>query len=161
MQNQKNDFQSIVAVILMLAVIVGLSALALGNDVVAADIALIGFIAIATILVAFATVVLWQVITGELSLNSLIAEPEDVAKSGDAGKASLSRFQLLIFTFVIAGLFLMLSIENGGFVDIPTNVLGLLGISGGSFVVSKAVGMQNKNKPAPSTQQMDRQNNNS
>jgi hypothetical protein len=31
-------------------------------------------------------------------------------------KASLSRFQFLLFTFVIAGLFLLLSIEAGTFV---------------------------------------------
>ena len=56
----------------------------------------------------------------------------------DDTKASMSRFQFLIFTFVIAGLFLLLSIEAGTFVDIPPNVLALLGISGGTYVVSKA-----------------------
>jgi hypothetical protein len=55
------------------------------------------------------------------------------------GKASLSRFQFLIFTFVIAGLFLMLSIQKGAFVDIPANVLGLLGLSAASYLVSQAV----------------------
>jgi hypothetical protein len=45
-----------------------------------------------------------------------------------------------IFTFVVAGLFLLLSIEAGTFVDIPTNVLALLGISGGSYLVAKGVG---------------------
>lgn len=54
-------------------------------------------------------------------------------------KASLSRFQLLVFTFVTAGLFLVLSIEAGQMVDIPNGVLGLLGISGGSYVTAKAV----------------------
>lgn len=63
-----------------------------------------------------------------------------LSESGPTGfKASLSRFQFLIFTFVIAGLFLLLSIEAGTFVEIPTNVLGLLGISGGNYLVSKAV----------------------
>lgn len=55
-------------------------------------------------------------------------------------QGSLSRFQLLLFTFVIAGLYLVLCIENGQFIDIPGNVLGLLGISGGSFVLSKGIG---------------------
>ena len=55
------------------------------------------------------------------------------------GKTSLSRFQLLLFTFVIAGTFLVLSLEAGAFVEIPTSVLILLGISGGSFVISKAI----------------------
>jgi hypothetical protein len=54
-------------------------------------------------------------------------------------KASLSRFQFLVFTFVIGGLFLLLSIRAGTFVDIPTNVLGLLGLSAGSYLVSQAV----------------------
>jgi hypothetical protein len=62
------------------------------------------------------------------------------------GKASLSRFQFLIFTFVIAGLYLLLSIEAGTFVDIPTNVLGLLGISGGSFLVSKGMSTSSQKK---------------
>jgi hypothetical protein len=54
-------------------------------------------------------------------------------------KASLSRFQLLIFTLVIAGLFLILSIKAGKLVDVPANVLALLGISTGSYLISKAV----------------------
>jgi len=54
-------------------------------------------------------------------------------------KASIARFQFLVFTFVIAGLYLLLCIEAGTFVDIPTNVLGLLGISGGTYAVGKAV----------------------
>ena len=41
---------------------------------------------------------------------------------------------------VVAGLFLLLSIDAGTFVDIPTNVLALLGISGGSYLVAKGVG---------------------
>ena len=39
-------------------------------------------------------------------------------------------------------------IEAGTFVEIPTNVLALLGISGGSYVISKAVG-KSGNGPAP------------
>ena len=73
-------------------------------------------------------------------------------KHGGAAKASLSRFQFLIFTFVIAGLFLMLSIETGAFVDIPQNVLLLLGISGGSFLVSKGVGKGQSDKKTQTTE---------
>jgi len=62
------------------------------------------------------------------------------AAEARAPKASLSRLQFLVFTFVIAGLYLMLSIQAATFVDIPTNVLGLLGVSAGSYVVSKAMG---------------------
>jgi hypothetical protein len=57
---------------------------------------------------------------------------------GAIGKASLSRLQLLACSFVIAGLFLLLSIKAGTFVEIPNNVLALLGVSAGSYLVSKA-----------------------
>jgi hypothetical protein len=78
--------------------------------------------------------------TDQIGLEGLLAEPAPVDKPDADLKASLSRFQFLIFTFVIAGLYLLLSIEAGTFVDIPTNVLGLLGISGGSYLISKGVG---------------------
>ena len=82
---------------------------------------------------------------GTIKLDGLIAEL-DPAKPSDYGKASLSRFQFLLFTFVVAGLFLLLSIETGAFVNVPGDVLGLIGISSGTFVVSKAVSNQ-ANKP--------------
>jgi len=109
----------------------------------ATHIAIVGFIAFSIIIVAFAAAVLWKIVNGDVELAGLVSEPHESDPSR-TGKASLSRFQFLIFTFVVAGLFLMLSIETGGFVDIPTNVLALLGISGGSFIVSKAVGMKPK-----------------
>ncbi len=106
-----------------------------------ADIAVLGFVAFSIIILAFAAAVLWQIGTGGIQLVGLISEPAGPSDPpGNIGKASLARFQFLIFTFVVAGLFLMLCIETGAFVEIPTNVLGLLGISGGSFIVSKAVG---------------------
>ena len=90
------------------------------------------FLALILILLAFSGAVVWRIFTGAIPLRGLISEPDDAG-----GKASLSRFQFLIFTFVIAGLYLLLSIEAGTFVDIPGNVLLLLGISSGSYVVSK------------------------
>lgn len=87
--------------------------------------------AITGVLVLIAGVVTWKIFTNRINLDRLIAEAD--------GKASLSRFQFLIFTFVVAGVFLLLSIESGTFVDIPNNVLWLLGISGGSYVVSKGI----------------------
>jgi hypothetical protein len=71
--------------------------------------------------------------------RELQAGAPDRGASAAVPKASLSRFQFLVFTFVIAGLFLLLSIQKGTFVDIPTNVLGLLGVSAGSYLVSQAV----------------------
>jgi hypothetical protein len=104
------------------------------------NLAIWGFLAIIAILLAFAFVILWKIVKNEISLAYLISEPVAPGLPHEPPKASLSRFQFLIFTFVIAGLFLLLSIEAGTFVEVPTNVLGLLGISGGSFVISKAIG---------------------
>jgi hypothetical protein len=54
-------------------------------------------------------------------------------------KPSLSRFQFLIFAFVILGLCLLLSIQAVKPVYLPTKVLGLLGLSAGSPLLSKAM----------------------
>jgi uncharacterized membrane protein len=64
------------------------------------------------------------------------------------GKASFSRFQFLIFTFVIAMCLLILTIESGEFPKLDMNVLGLLGISGGSYVVSKGITANAEAPPA-------------
>jgi len=100
----------------------------------ASHLALWSFVILSAILLAFALMVLGKIWKGTIKLDGLLAEEGQ----GDT-KASLSRFQFLIFTFVIAGLYLLLSIEAGTFVDIPVNVLALLGISGGSYVLSKSV----------------------
>ena len=121
------------------------------NNARPSDIALIGFVAFGAIILAFAAAVLWHIANSDTALKGIISESDDVIHDG-AAKASLSRFQFLIFTFVIAGLFLMLSIETGGFVDIPQNVLLLLGISGGSFLVSKSVGKGQKDKKTQTTE---------
>ena len=125
--------------IVFVLAVAAVSAFAIAYQVKPSDIAVIGFVAFSIIILAFAAAVLWQVANGTIELVGLISEPSGPADPGGLGKASLSRFQFLIFTFVIAGLFLMLCIESGAFVEIPGNVLGLLGISGGSFVVSKAI----------------------
>jgi hypothetical protein len=125
----------------------------------------IGFGVIAAIILLFALVVLWKIYRGDIKIDDLLAEsppagntlvpvvaapvngapPDSPPRAPTiATKASLSRFQFLVFTFVIAGLFLLLSIEAGTFVDIPQNVLILLGISGGSYVISKTVGPAEK-----------------
>jgi hypothetical protein len=98
-----------------------------------------------------ALVVLWKLWTGTIDLSGLITEipssppapapglPPPPPGPAQPPKASMSRFQLLLFTFVIAGLYLTLSLEAGRFVDMPNQVLGLLGISGASYVVSKGI----------------------
>ncbi len=107
------------------------------------DIAYIFAAAIALIILGFAAVVLYLILCGKIDLTGILSEPRVPGDKNDP-KASLSRFQFLIFTFVIAGLYLILSLESGNFVDIPDSVLVLLGISGGSYLISKGVGKNGK-----------------
>ncbi len=95
------------------------------------ELAMFAGVALVVILCLFAAVIFWLILVNRISLDDLLEEAN--------GKASLSRFQLLLFTFVIAGLYLLLSIESGTLIDIPTNVLGLLGLSSGSYLISKGV----------------------
>ncbi len=78
-------------------------------------------------------VVLWKIFDGSIDLSELLDESN--------GGASMSRFQLLIFTFVFAfSLFLVIVSTNPpSFPNIPGTVLSLLGISGSSYLVSKGI----------------------
>lgn len=77
--------------------------------------------------------ILWKIWVGDIDLNKLISEAN--------GDASLSRFQFLIFTFVISmSLFLVVVSSGPAFpAEIPAGIFVLLGISGGSYVVSKGI----------------------
>ena len=101
---------------------------------------------VAVIIAAFASVILAKIITNDIDLKYLISE--------DNGNASLSRFQFLLFTFVIASsyfLFVTGTVAKIDFAallkdgkpiplpDIPPSVLGLIGISGASYVVAKGI----------------------
>jgi hypothetical protein len=101
------------------------------------NITLYCFLGMSVIILLYAFLVLWKIFRGDIDLNGLLTETS--ASAGGGGKASLSRFQFLIFTFVVAGLFLLLSIRAETFVNIPLNVLALLGVSAGSYLVAKAV----------------------
>ncbi len=92
-------------------------------------------------------VVLAKMLWDEIDLSMLISEAN--------GDASMSRFQFLIFTFVIGGSYFLMVVwsltatERGGsdlitdgvlnLPNIPPGVLGLIGISGGSYLVSKGI----------------------
>lgn len=84
-------------------------------------------------LVFIGLVVAWKIVTGAIDITKLISE------QGPDNKASLSRFQMLVWTFVIGFSFLYLVIINDTLPDIPAEVLGVLGISGGTYAVSKGI----------------------
>jgi hypothetical protein len=55
------------------------------------------------------------------------------------GAASMSRFQLLLFTFAIVGGYFYLIIQLGRFPEVDPSAMGLLGISGGTYAISKGI----------------------
>jgi hypothetical protein len=81
-------------------------------------------------------IVIWRLWTGEISLSQLLS---------DSSAASLSRFQFLVFTFIIGLSYFLLVIHliaKGNLSALPSidgNVLALIGISAGSYVVSKGI----------------------
>src|SRR5882672_11407899 len=82
-------------------------------------------------------VIAWKIATNSIDISLILTE-----KTGDkTGAASMARFQLLIFIFVIALSFFLVVISNikivqanaggntlPGLPDVPNGVLGLLGI---------------------------------
>jgi hypothetical protein len=80
-----------------------------------------------------ALVVVWDLYTGKIDLSKLL--------SGDDA-ASLSRFQFLVFTFIIGLSYPLLVLKGGPSADkLPdaAGALGLLGISAGSYVLGKGI----------------------
>jgi len=71
-----------------------------------------------------------------IDLSHLVSEP--------TGEASMSRFQLLLFTIVIAlsVFYVTVAPESTGLPDIPSGVLALLGISASSYAVGKGLQTQ-------------------
>src|ERR1700681_3401259 len=76
-------------------------------------------------------IVIYKMIIGEINLRLLISEK--------TGEASMSRFQLLLFTFVVAISLLTIIEKKGVFPEIPNGVLTLLGISASTYAVSKGI----------------------
>jgi hypothetical protein len=94
-----------------------------------------GFI-IAILIGGLGLIILWKISNGSIDLSRLLSEQN--------GDTSLSRFQFLIFTFVIGmSLFLLVlaNIDQGviAFPPITSETLLLLGISGGTYAVSKGI----------------------
>jgi uncharacterized membrane protein YgcG len=86
--------------------------------------------------------VLLYMAAGEIDLSALLSEPKGTdAQGNQLYGASMSRFQLLIFTFVIALSLLSIIIANGAtkFPAIPSEILVLLGISASTYAVGKGI----------------------
>ena len=81
----------------------------------------------------FGFLILAGIASGTIDIRKILEE-----KGG--GGASMSRFQLLIFTFVIAISLFLIVVNTGQFPEkIPPEVLTLLGISATTYAVSKGI----------------------
>jgi hypothetical protein len=93
---------------------------------------------LSVLLFLFGLIVLYALATDQIRIDKLISEP--------SGDASISRFQLLVFTFMIALSFVLLLFTSPtkGFPTIPNDVLILLGISTGTYGVGKGLQVAGK-----------------
>ncbi len=81
----------------------------------------------------FGFMILAGIASGSIDISKILEE------KGGTG-ASMSRFQLLIFTFVIAISLFLIVVNTGQFPQqIPAEVLTLLGISATTYAVSKGI----------------------
>jgi peptidoglycan/LPS O-acetylase OafA/YrhL len=93
-------------------------------------------------------VVLLDIVRNRIDLSEMLEEL--------SGGASMSRFQLLVFTFVIAFSFFVIVVSQGKLPEIPGNVLALLGVSASTYAVSKGLQVtsppEQESQPVTSTQ---------
>lgn len=112
-------------------------------------IALLIAIVVAIIILAIGLTVVRLIWTKTIDLSMLLTEVSTDGTGQSQAKASLSRFQFLVFTFVVAGLYFVLSLETGYLIDVPNGTLMLLGISGVSYLGSKTISSGSTTPPAP------------
>ena len=87
-----------------------------------------GFFAIMGLLCIMLLYKMW---TNQIDLSTLLKEAN--------GDASMSRFQLLVFSLVVAvGLYLYM-LKHLALPDVPQSILTLLGISASTYAVGKAI----------------------
>lgn len=87
-----------------------------------------GFFAIMGLLCAMLLYKMW---TNQINLSTLLKEAN--------GDASMSRFQLLVFTLVVAvGLYLYM-LKHLALPDVPQSILTLLGISASTYAAGKGI----------------------
>ncbi len=87
----------------------------------------------------FGVVVLYAMVNGDVDVAELIGE--------SGGGASMSRFQFLVFTFVVALGIIFLLAKDGKFPDLNANLLALVGISASTYAVSKGIQASNPDMP--------------
>ncbi len=75
-------------------------------------------------------------LTAKVTNRSL--NPLELSK-GNGGKASLSKFQVLLFSYLIMGKLAFIVFRTGALTDLSADILLLLGISGGGAAAAKAV----------------------
>jgi hypothetical protein len=80
----------------------------------------------------FGFLILAGIASGKIDISQILTE------KGTEG-ASMSRFQLLIFTFVIALSLFLIVVTKQDFPTIPTQILELLGISATTYGVGKGI----------------------
>jgi hypothetical protein len=90
--------------------------------------------AMLVLLFLFGFFVIAAIASGKIDISSLLTESD-----GKISKASMSRFQLLIFTFVIGISFFYVVLCNCRLPEVPNQVLTLLGISASTYGVSKGI----------------------
>jgi hypothetical protein len=156
-KDQKNKSQQMFFIVaaVIIAAIIGLTEW-LGPQTVEGTKLAIEKLKIATgftllVLIAlYASSGLLAIANGTIDLTGLLSE-------SDGKGASMSRFQLLIFTLVIAlSLFLVTVANNMTFPAVPGEILTLLGISGTTYAVSKGIQKADpatKPDPAPKQEQ--------
>lgn len=91
-------------------------------------------IVIAAFLALLQGTLIWRMWTNKIDLSQIISD--------GSGQASLSRFQFLIFTFVIGVGIVYLTVKGEAFPQLDQGILVLLGISGASYVVGKSLDNQ-------------------
>jgi hypothetical protein len=92
--------------------------------------AILGYVLV-ILMFGMGVVILWKIAVGTIDISALLEE--------HGGGASMSRFQLLIFTFVIALSLFLLVTDGKNFPEVPAGVLTLLGISATTYGVSKGI----------------------
>jgi len=80
---------------------------------------------------ALGLIILVKMVTNKIDLEWLISE--------DNGHASMAKFQLLIFSFVIAISLVRLVEATDKFPDVNSGILTLLGISASTYAVGKGI----------------------